>query len=248
MISARSTPRSVSAASSLASRSASVPSELMFAHRSIAVRTGNSVLVTLYDEQYTSKTRAPASATRWTTAEASLDFPIPGSPVMRISGAAPGSAGARTVPVRGGRRVPQAEHLLEFGVAADERQRRRALRPRPPGRIAPPGHPVDLDRRFNALQCPRPEWLGVEQPGYQFAGRGADQHGVRGRQGLQARGPVQGRAEHADAVDHHGAGVDPDPGVHLDAQLGLQPGRDRAQRGQQVQPRGHRPARVVLVC
>ena len=247
MISARSTPRPASAASSLASRSASVPSALMFAYRSNAVRTGNSVLVTLYGEQYASKTLAPASTARWTTVEANVDFPIPGSPVMRISDAVLGLVGALPVPMRGVRRIPQVEHLLEFDVAADERQRCRARRPRRPGQIAPSDHPVDLDRRIDALQLPRPEWLGIELPGHQFVGRGAYEDGVGGRQGLQARRSVQGRAEHANAVDHHDAGIDSDPGVQLDAQLGLQSGSDRAQSGQHVQPRGHRSARVVLM-
>ena len=105
----------------------------------------------------------------------------------------------------------------------------------------------DLDGHVDALQLRRPERLGVELPGHQFAGRGADEDGVGGRQGLQARRSVQGRAEHADAVDHYDAGVDADPGVQLDAQFGLQPGSDRAQSGQNVQPRGHRSARVVLM-
>jgi hypothetical protein len=156
-------------------------------------------------------------------------------------------ADALTVPLRGGHPVPQVEHPLELGVAADERQRCRAQRPRPPGWIASSDHPVDLDRRVDALQLHRPEWLGVEPPGHQFVGRGADEDGVGVRQSLQARRSVQGQAEYADAVDHHDAGIYSDPGVQRDAQLGLQPGSDRAQSGQYVQPRGNRSARVVLM-
>src|SRR5262249_45199684 len=87
-------------------------------------------------------------------------------------------ADALTVPMRGVRPVPQLEHPLELGVAANDWQRCRAQRPRSPGWIAPSDYPVDLDRRVDALQLRWPEWLGVEPFSHQFVGRGADEDGV----------------------------------------------------------------------